>query len=65
MKLTPFGETVRTLRMRHDVSMKSMAEAIGAVLDGDVWAPALPDAPGRTVSFKQPVEDFRMRRGRR
>lgn len=29
MKLTPFGETVRMLRMRHDVSMKSMAEAMG------------------------------------
>lgn len=29
MKLTPFGETVRTLRMRYDVSMKSMAEALG------------------------------------
>lgn len=29
MKLTPFGETVRTLRMRHDVSMKTMAEAMG------------------------------------
>lgn len=29
MKLTPFGETVRLLRMRHDVSMKSMAEAMG------------------------------------
>ena len=29
MKLTPFGETVRVLRMRHDVSMKSMAEAMG------------------------------------
>lgn len=29
MKLTPFGEAVRTLRMRHDVSMKTMAEAMG------------------------------------
>lgn len=29
MKLTPFGETVRTLRMRYDVSMKSMAQALG------------------------------------
>ncbi|TXD86664.1 helix-turn-helix transcriptional regulator [Mitsuaria sp. TWR114] len=29
MKLTPFGETVRTLRMRYEVSMKSMAEALG------------------------------------
>lgn len=26
MKLTPFGEAVRLLRMRHDVSMKSMAD---------------------------------------
>lgn len=29
MKLTPFGETVRLLRMRYDVSMKAMAEAMG------------------------------------
>lgn len=29
MKLTPFGEAVRMLRMRYDVSMKSMAEAMG------------------------------------
>ena len=29
MKLSPFGETVRMLRMRHDVSMKSMAAAMG------------------------------------
>lgn len=29
MKLTPFGETVRLLRMRHDVSMKTMAESLG------------------------------------
>src|SRR5688572_23792646 len=29
MKLTSFGETVRMLRMRHDVSMKAMAEAMG------------------------------------
>lgn len=28
MKLTPFGETVRHLRMRHDASLKSMAEAM-------------------------------------
>lgn len=29
MKLTPFGEAVRLLRMRYDASMKSMAEALG------------------------------------
>lgn len=29
MKLTPFGEAVRHLRMRYDASMKSMAEALG------------------------------------
>jgi transcriptional regulator with XRE-family HTH domain len=29
MKLTPFGEAVRMLRMRHDVSMKAMAAAMG------------------------------------
>lgn len=29
MKLTPFGEAVRLLRMRHEVSMKAMAEAMG------------------------------------
>ncbi|WP_321821488.1 MULTISPECIES: helix-turn-helix transcriptional regulator [unclassified Burkholderia] len=28
MKLTPFGETVRHLRMRYDASLKSMAEAM-------------------------------------
>jgi transcriptional regulator with XRE-family HTH domain len=29
MKLTPFGEAVRTLRMRLDLSMKSTAEYMG------------------------------------
>lgn len=29
MKLTPFGEAVRSLRMRLDVSMKSMADFMG------------------------------------
>jgi transcriptional regulator with XRE-family HTH domain len=29
MKLSPFGETVRHLRMRYDASLKSMAEAMG------------------------------------
>jgi transcriptional regulator with XRE-family HTH domain len=29
MKLTPFGETIRVLRMRYDVSMKAMADALG------------------------------------
>lgn len=29
MKLTPFGEAARLLRMRQDVSMKSMAEFMG------------------------------------
>lgn len=28
MKLTPFGETVRMLRMRYDASLKDMAEAL-------------------------------------
>jgi transcriptional regulator with XRE-family HTH domain len=28
MKLSPFGETVRQLRMRYDVSLKSMAESM-------------------------------------
>lgn len=28
MKLTPFGETVRHLRIRYDASLKSMAEAM-------------------------------------
>ncbi|MBS0418655.1 MAG: helix-turn-helix transcriptional regulator [Proteobacteria bacterium] len=29
MKLTPFGEAARSLRMRFDVSMKSMADFMG------------------------------------
>ncbi len=29
MKLTPFGEAVRLLRMRYDLSMKTMADALG------------------------------------
>ena len=29
MKLTPFGNTVRMLRMRYDASLKDMAEALG------------------------------------
>lgn len=29
MKLTPFGEKVRHLRMRYDSSLKSMADAMG------------------------------------
>jgi len=29
MKLTPFGETVRVLRMKYGLSMKTMAEAMG------------------------------------
>lgn len=29
MKLTPFGEAVRVLRMRYDLSMKAMADALG------------------------------------
>lgn len=29
MKLTPFGEAVRILRMRNNLSLKAMAEAIG------------------------------------
>ena len=29
MKLTPFGEAVRILRMRHEASMKTMADFLG------------------------------------
>jgi len=29
MKLTPFGETARVLRLRYDLSMKAMAEFMG------------------------------------
>lgn len=29
MRLTPFGEAVRLLRMKYDISLKSMAEAMG------------------------------------
>ncbi len=29
MKLTPFGETARVLRMKHGISMKQMAEDMG------------------------------------
>jgi len=29
MKLTPFGEAARTLRMKYGLSLKSMAEAMG------------------------------------
>lgn len=29
MRLTPFGETVRRLRMKFDLSLKAMAEAMG------------------------------------
>src|SRR4051812_34218115 len=29
MKVTPFGEAVRLMRMRYDVSMKAMADAMG------------------------------------
>ncbi len=29
MKLTPFGEAVRVIRMRHGLSLKAMAESMG------------------------------------